>query len=65
VSRQILNKVLLKAAKVTEEVEEIEITVKDLIQEILQRREKRKNHVLNKNCNKEIRHYPSFKLILY
>tara|TARA_B100001093_G_scaffold184272_1_gene176910 strand:- start:501 stop:653 length:153 start_codon:yes stop_codon:yes gene_type:complete len=48
VSRQILNKVLLKAAKVTEEVEETEITVKDLIQEILQEKEKRKNHVLNK-----------------
>mgnify|MGYP003327267204 CR=1 FL=1 len=36
--------------KVTEETEEIgEIPEKDLVQEIFQKKEKRKNHVLNKN----------------
>jgi hypothetical protein len=43
VSRLTLNKVLLKEAEVAEEVEETEILVKDLVQEIQQKREKRKS----------------------
>ena len=47
----ILNKNLQKVAEETEEIGEIgeiEILVKDQVQEILQKRKKRKNHVLNK-----------------
>jgi len=50
----ILNKNLQKVAKETEEIGEIgeigeiEILVKDQAQEVLQKRKKRKNHVLNK-----------------